>query len=273
MAKYLILAVLLIASVSSGLAARQKLKTCIGKIVPDGNVTEMCMVTEGAEKSVAPVDYNRFIQTCPQYREAINREGLCCDKTTFEYYEQVMKAINDLGASGTAGCEYNTQLLLCGLYCAPGQKPHFQILNHSPRDVCSSTHEGIIKLRLYVRSKFAKAWFKSCSTAKTKSGESFISKVCGGIEACQKSERLALYAMLRASKAPVDLELYLADRFGNVGINDGFFYALYPNQLNWAPDADQLPTDLYDKSLRVRAIQAGLNWLDWFFKHFGMNEE
>lgn len=79
--------------------------------------------------------------------------------------------------------------------------------------------------------------------------------------------------MLAASNAPVEFELFLADRFGNVGINDGFFYALYPNQLNWAPAADQLPTDLYDKSLRVRVIQAGLNWLDWFFRHFGLKSD
>lgn len=147
-------------------ARRQMIKSCIGKITTDsaGDPT-WCSAFEPAVIDVPPVNYKRFVDACPQYREAINREGLCCDQTTFEYYERVINRLKELGAASEVGCRYNTELLLCGLYCAPGQRGHWQVLQWEATEVCLS-RQRLSQLRLYIKNNYAKAWFDSCKDAK-----------------------------------------------------------------------------------------------------------
>jgi len=240
------------------------IKSCIGTVKQG----EWC-AKEFEAVLASPVQFDRFNATCPQYREAINREGLCCDKATFETYEKVYERISELGAGTSPGCNYNIQLLLCGLYCAPGQKPHWQVLSTADSPICGTR---LSKLRLYIKGCFAKAWYKGCKNAKTSSGENFMENLCKDAEGeCDTSTpKGALEALFSnvARVTPFESELFIADKFGNIGYNDHHMYALYPNQLAYAK-GDKIPTDLYEHSLRVKLVQMALKVYKWFQSHFG----
>lgn len=145
------------------------IKTCIGQIAHNPNATGLttawCHEHQAPEIHLAPVSFKHFVKSCPQYREAINREGLCCDRTTFEYYEAAYKKVRRWGARSKVGCEYNTQLLLCGLFCAPGQFGHIEILETLNACQVCPAGKRLGRLRLYMMDSFAQAWFHSCQPA------------------------------------------------------------------------------------------------------------
>ena len=71
-----------------------------------------------------------------------------------------------------------------------------------------------------------------------------------------------------ASVTPFESELFIADKFGNIGYNDHHMYALYPNQLAYAK-GDKIPTDLYEHSVRVKLVQLALKAYKWVRGIFG----